>query len=203
MKIIGLTGGTGSGKSTAARRFEERGIPVIDADRIGHELIAPGGAAEASVIVAFGEDIVESGTIDRAKLGAKVFASDDARLKLNAIVHPALFAEIARRAMAHAESGAEAVMVDAALLAENGSKDAWLAGLVLVDAPVDVRVRRLREGRGIDEAESRRRIAAQTDPESKRAAADWIIDNGSGLEALYAQVDAVAEAISGDADGVS
>ena len=203
MKIIGLTGGTGSGKSTAARRFEERGIPVIDADRIGHELIAPGGAAEASVIAAFGDDIVESGTIDRAKLGAKVFASDDARLKLNAIVHPALFAEIARRAMAHAESGAEAVMVDAALLAENGSKDAWLAGLVLVDAPVEVRVQRLREGRGIDEAESRRRIAAQTDPESKRAAADWIIDNGSGLEALYAQVDAVAEAISGDADGVS
>jgi dephospho-CoA kinase len=203
MKIIGLTGGTGSGKSTAARRFEEKGIPVIDADRIGHELIAPGGAAEAAVVAAFGEDIVESGTIDRARLGAKVFASDDARLKLNAIVHPALFAEIARRAMAHAEAGAQAVLVDAALLAENGSKDPWLAGLVLVDAPVDVRVRRLREGRGIDEAESRRRIAAQTDPESKRAAADWIIDNGGGLEALYAQVDAVAEAISGNADGVS
>src|SRR5690606_21653418 len=69
MKIIGLTGGTGSGKSTAARRFEERGIPVIDADRIGHELIAPGGAAEQAVIAAFGEDILESGTIDRAKLG--------------------------------------------------------------------------------------------------------------------------------------
>ncbi|MBI1319724.1 MAG: dephospho-CoA kinase [Candidatus Hydrogenedens sp.] len=202
MKIYGLTGGTGSGKSTAARRFEERGIPVIDADRVGHDLLAPGGAAERAVIDAFGDDILTSGTIDRAKLGARVFADPEALQRLNGLVHPALFGEIARRVGEYALQGRNAVIVDAALLAENGRKEDWLEALILVTAPVEARVARLRDGRGIDEAESRRRIAAQTDPESKRAAARWVVDNGGGLVALYEQVDAIAETMLNDANGL-
>jgi len=200
MRIIGLTGGTGSGKSAAARRFEEHGIPVVDADRVGHEIIDPGGVAEQAVIEAFGEAILTDGSIDRAKLGPIVFG-DPARLRqLNVIVHPAMFGEIARRCQAYAAQGKHTVIVDAALLAESGERDPWLAGLILVVAPEDTRVKRLSEGRGIAPEETRRRMQAQTDPESKRAAADWVIDNSGDLDALHRQVDAIAEAIQSHAD---
>ncbi|MBM3290214.1 MAG: dephospho-CoA kinase [Candidatus Hydrogenedentes bacterium] len=192
MRIYGLTGGTGSGKSEAARRFAAQGVPTIDADAIGHEVIAPGGAAERGVIGAFGDGIVTGGAIDRVKLGALVFRDDAARKRLNAIVHPAIGMTIAMRCAALAEQGHDAVIVDAALLAENGRKEDYLAGLIVVIAPVELRVRRLAEHRGIDDAEARRRIAAQTPPENKLALADWTIDNSGTKDDLYAQVDAIA-----------
>lgn len=192
MRIYGLTGGTGSGKSEAARRFEARGIPVIDADAIGHEVIAPGGAAEKAVIQAFGLDIVTGGAIDRAKLGARVFSDEAARRQLNAIVHPAIGLEIAMRCAALADQGHDAVIVDAALIAENGRKEDYLSGLMVVTCPAEERVRRLVAHRGIEETEARRRIAAQTPPEEKVALADWVIDNSGTKEALYARVDAIA-----------
>ena len=191
MKVIGLTGGTGSGKSTAARRFADRGIPVIDADVIGHELIAPGGAAEAAVIERFGDAALTCGTIDRAKLGAIVFADPQALAALNAIVHPLLAAEIAARCAAHASAGARACVIDAALLGEGAALEPWLDGLVLVAAPVETRVHRLRVHRGMDEAAARARIGAQVDPERKRALARWVIQNDGSLAELYERVDAV------------
>jgi dephospho-CoA kinase len=192
MRIYGLTGGTGSGKSEAARRFEMRGIPVIDADAIGHEVIAPGGAAEKAVIQAFGPGIVTDGAVDRAKLGARVFSDTAARQQLNAIVHPAIAFEIAMRCAALADQGHDAVIVDAALIAENRRKEDYLSGLMVVTCPAEERVRRLVAHRGIEEAEARRRIAAQTPPEEKLALADWVIDNSGTKEALHARVDAIA-----------
>lgn len=192
MRIYGLTGGTGSGKSEAARRFEMRGIPVIDADAIGHEVIAPGGAAEKAVIQAFGPGIVTDGAVDRVKLGARVFSDTAARQQLNAIVHPAIAFEIAMRCAALADQGHDAVIVDAALIAENGRKEDYLSGLMVVTCPAEERVRRLVAHRGIEEAEARRRIAAQTPPEEKLALADWVIDNSGTKEALHARVDAIA-----------
>ncbi len=192
MRIYGLTGGTGSGKSEAARRFAELGVPIIDADAIGHAVIARGGAAENAVIAAFGPEIVSHGAIDRAKLGARVFRDADARGRLNAIVHPAIGTAIATRCAALAEEGHDAAIIDAALLAENGKKDDYLSGLIVVTCPLDLRVRRLTALRRIDEPEARRRIAAQTPPERKLAIADWVIDNSGSKEELRARVDAIA-----------
>jgi len=199
MRIFGITGGTGSGKSEAARRFAHHGFPVIDADAVGHEVIAPGGAAEAGVIEAFGNEILTDGVIDRAKVGARVFADADALKRLNAIVHPAIGMTIAMRCAALTEEGHDAVFIDAALLADNGRKDDYLSGLILVLCPEDERVRRLVAHRGIAEAEARRRIAAQVPPERKVALADWVIENTGTKEALHAKVDAIVEELKTDA----
>ncbi len=197
MKIIGLTGGTGSGKSTAARRFEEHGIAVVDADRIGHELLAPGGAGVQPVLDAFGDGILTSGIIDRAKLGALVF-NDPARLEqLNGLVHPLLFAEIARRIQQCAAQDSPAVVIDAALLGERGEKEPWLDALILVSAPEEVRVQRLVQGRDTPQDVAWQRVRAQSDPERKRAYSTWVVDNGGSLEHLLAQVDAIAEELRG------
>lgn len=193
MRIYGLTGGTGSGKSEAGRRFSELGIPVIDADAIGHEVIAPGGAAEKDVIAAFGEDIVSHGAIDRAKLGARIFADNAARRRLNGLVHPAIRMEIAARCAELAEKGSPIAIIDAALIGENGRRDEFLSGIILVLCPEEERVRRLVRSRGLSEDEARRRVASQTPPEAKLAIADWVIENKGTLEKLYTEVDRIAD----------
>lgn len=195
MELIGLTGGTGSGKSEAGRRLSERGLPVIDADQVGHDVIAPGGAAEAAVIAAFGQDIVVDGRIERERLAEKVFGDADALRRLNALVHPAIFSEIGARCTHYAETGAYAVIIDAALLGDSGELEPWLSGLILVTAPVETRVQRLVGLRGMQEDDARTRIAAQVDPERKRGFATWVVDNSGTLEQLYEQVDGIADAI--------
>lgn len=195
MTIAGLTGGTGSGKSTAARRFETHGIPVIDADATGHAMIAPGGPAEAEVVAAFGDGILTCGRIDREKLGALVFADPGERERLNRIVHPKMASVIAAQCAEYARVGRSACIVDAALLGEGAALEPWLDCLILVSCPEAVRVRRLVAGRGLDEARARQRIAAQMDPERKRPLARWVIENGGTLDGLHTQVDAVARAL--------
>jgi dephospho-CoA kinase len=194
MRIFGLTGGIGCGKSEAARAFARRGIPVIDADRVGHAVIEPCGAAHDALVRAFGDGVLaQGGHIDHARLASRVFADPDARDRLNAITHPAIYAEIARRCMELAEQGAKTVLVEAALIGENGMTNPLFEGLILVCCPVQERLRRLTEQRGMDRAEAERRIAAQTDPEAKRAMAKWVIENGGDLEHLQRQVEVIAE----------
>lgn len=195
MRIIGLTGGAGSGKSEAAKRFAERGIPVIDADKIGHEVIGPGGAAEQDVIAAFGEAVCVSGIINRDKLAAAVFGDAAALQRLNAIVHPAIAREIARRCRALAEAGPPAVIIDAALLAENGVREPWLDGLIVVACPREERLRRLVDRRGMRRDDADRRLRVQAPPETKFAAADWVIDNAGSLADLRRRVDEVVDRI--------
>lgn len=197
LRIYGLTGGLGSGKSEAGRRFAHHGIPVIDADRIGHEVIAPGGAAEQAVKEAFGQDVVSSGTIDREKLAARVFSDEAARRWLNELVHPLIARAIAMQCGELAGNGHERVIVEAALLAENGHREEWLDGLVLVLCSREERLHRLEASRGMPREEAERRMAAQTPPERKMNAADWIIENSGTLEALYGRVDEVVEALYG------
>lgn len=191
MRIYGLTGGTGSGKSTAAKRFAANDIPVVDADVVGHEVIAPGGIAEQAVVEAFGEDIVVGGRIDRKRLGAKVFGDAAALKRLNALVHPAMIREIAARCAALGEARHDAMIIDAALLGDQGKLDPWISGLVLVSCPAEERVRRLVLYRGFTEEEALGRVAAQVDPESKRPLATWIIENTGSLGALHREVDRV------------
>lgn len=199
MQLIGLTGGTGSGKSEAGRRFAARDMAVIDADAVGHDVIAPGGSAEDAVRAAFGEAILSEGIIDREKLGARVFGDADALRTLNALVHPAIISEIGRRCADYAEAGAPAVIIDAALIAESGKLEPWLSGLILVSCPLEERIRRLVTLRGMREDDARQRAAAQGDPDRKRPLARWVIENSGTREALYEQVDRIADAIEAEA----
>lgn len=197
MRIYGLTGSIGSGKSAAAARFAERGLPVIDADAIGHEIIAPGGLAEQAVLRHFGPDIVSCGKIDRVKLAQRVFSDPEARRTLNVITHPIIFAEIGRRCAELVQQGHADAMIEAALLGEGGAREPSLAGLVLVTCDPAERLRRLVVVRGMAPEEVRRRMAAQCPDEAKAGLADWVIDNNGAIEALYARVDAVFEEING------
>lgn len=193
MKIYALTGGIGSGKSEAARRFAALGIPVIDADRIGHEVIEPGGPAERGVIEAFGTAIVTDGRIDRKKLAARVFGDRQALDRLNALTHPAVLQEIGKRTAEWANAGHRVAIIEAALHAENGTLADWMAGLILVTCPEPIRVERLQRDRGMTPEESRARIASQTPPEKKAPLAKWIIENDGDLAHLQAQVERIAK----------
>ena len=195
MRIYGLTGGTGSGKSEAVRRFAELGIPVIDADKIGHQLHEPGGAAVERVIQAFGVDVLTDGAVDRAKLGRIVFDDAAARKQLGVIIHPMIAGVIAERCGALLEQGRNTVIIDAALLAEGGKREPWLTGLILVTCREDMRLARLVQSRGMDPEQARQRIAAQTPPETKIPLADWVIVNEGTLDQLRDRVDQVAELI--------
>lgn len=197
MLIAGLTGGTGSGKSTAARRFEQHGIAVVDADREGHALIENGGAAVSAVLEHFGESVLTCGTIDRAKLGAIVFTDSRALASLNAIMKPLIAEAIARRCAAFAEMDVEVTLVDGALLADSGKLEPWMAGgLILIHSPIDLRVERLVVSRGLTEEQARQRIASQVDPEQKRKLARWVLDNSGSVESLLEQVDEVARELT-------
>lgn len=193
MKILGLTGGIGSGKSTVAARLAHHGIPVIDADKIGHQLLDQDTAVSSAIAGAFGAEVLTEARIDREKLARKVFADADARKRLNDITHPAIVAEVRAQVEALAAAGHTMAVVEAALIAEQGKRDPWLHALILVRAPESLRKERLMLRRGLSEQEAAARIAAQTPPERKLALADYLVDNGGDLTQLHARVDALVE----------
>ncbi|MFC3998553.1 dephospho-CoA kinase [Nocardiopsis sediminis] len=180
MLRVGLTGGIGSGKSAVSRRLAEHGAVVVDADRIAREVVEPGTPALAEIVAEFGDGVLtREGALDRPRLGEIVF-SDDAKLaRLNAIVHPRV-AERTEELMSAAPNGS-VVVYDVPLLVENGLGPLYDL-VIVVDAPEDVRIERLREGRKMPVDQSRARIAAQATREDRLAAADIVIDN-SGTEA--------------------
>ena len=196
MRLIGLTGGIGSGKSTVARLFAERGAIVVDADQVAREVVEPGEPALAEIVQHFGPDVVDAeGRLDRPALAAIVFGDDEARRALEAITHPRIGERIGEhveqaRADEAADGRERVVVVDHPLLVESGAVVGFDT-VVVVETPVDVRVRRLVDARGMDEADARARVAAQADDATRRAAATHLIDNGGEPDALGAQVDAV------------
>lgn len=196
MVRIGLTGGIGSGKSTAAARFAELGATVIDADLLAREVVAIGTPGLAAVLERFGPEVRGAdGGLDRAKLGRLVFSDPRALAELNAIVHP-LVAE--RTAALTAAAGERAVLVyDVPLLVENGLADGYQA-VVVVQAPLQARLARL-AARGLDEHSARARIAAQATDEQRRAVATVLIDNSGSVADLRAQVDAAWRRLTGRA----
>ena len=196
MRIIGITGGTGAGKSSAARRFETHAIPIVDADKIGHDLIAPGGDAVSDVITAFGEEILEYGKIHRGRLGAHVFANADALATLNAIMQPRIAQKIGQRCADHAAAGHRVCLIDAALLADNGTLEPWLEALILVSSSEEQRVGRLTSHREMDPEAAWERVRAQVNPESKRSLASWVIENNGDITELHQQVDAIAHELT-------
>ena len=192
MLRLGLTGGIASGKSAVAAMLRELGFAVLDADALGHKLIEPGQAAYAEVIQEFGSSIADSsGSIDRSKLGAVVFA-DRAKLdRLNAIVHPRVAEVILSQFEVWRRAGVrDAVFVEAALLVESGIHKK-LDGLVVVWCTPEQQLERL-VARGLSEAEARRRISAQLPVEEKLRLATEKIDCSGSLEETRRQIEALA-----------
>jgi dephospho-CoA kinase len=195
MVLIGLTGGIGSGKSTVSALLAERGAVVIDADAIVHELQAPGQPVLAAMVERFGPDIVDDrGALRRQAVADVVFGDPEALADLNAIVHPAVGAEIARRLEAEVETD-HVVILDVPLLVESGRSD--LMGMIVVDVDSELAIARLVEHRGFRPDDARARVARQASREQRLAKADRVIDNAGSLEQLRAQVDDVWRWIEG------
>lgn len=193
--VIGLTGGIACGKSTVAAHFRAWGATIIDADALAREVVRPGEPALGALVRAFGEDILQpDGSLDRKRLGQRVFGNPAAVAQLNAITHPAILARTGRLLADAQRAGLAWVIYEAALILEN-KHQAGLMGLVCVVCPADVQLARLlaRNDLGVDEAKAR--IAAQTTDDVRREHATWLIDNRGDLAALEAESRRVFDAI--------
>jgi len=183
--MIGLTGGIGSGKSTVAAILADHGAVVIDADRVAHEVYMPGEEGHDRIVERFGEEVLAAdGTVDRPRLGSIVFDDKEALEDLNAIIHPLVRQEVAKRLLAASESDPEAVVVvEAALMTETG----WTGGsgvVWTVIADPDVVIDRLVELRGMDPTDVMLRIKAQASNDERRKFATTVIVNDGSLEQL-------------------
>jgi dephospho-CoA kinase len=192
---VGLTGGVASGKSTVAAVLRELGAVVVDADALAREVVAPGKPGLAEVVAEFGTEVLgPDGALDRAALGAVVFADPARRAALEAIIHPRVRA---RAAEIEAVAPAGALVVhDIPLLVETGQAGDFDAVLV-VDVPEDVQVERAVRERGWTPEEARARIAAQATREQRRAAATHLIDNSGTPDDLRHRVTEVVEELLG------
>ena len=193
--VFGLTGGVASGKSTVAARFRAKGLPVIDADQLAREVVAPGTPGLAAVVEAFGREILaEDGSLDRAKLAEVVFHDRDKRRILNGILHPRIAAASAERIAELDAAGEKLACYEAALLVENGLVDAFRP-LVVVAVAEETQVARAMARDDATEAQARARIAAQLPLATKIAAADHVIDTSGPREETAPRVDAVLDEI--------
>jgi dephospho-CoA kinase len=192
MLRYGLTGGIATGKSTVGAMLRERGFPVLEADKVSHALVEPGGAAYEEVIARFGREILDGNRrIDRARLGAIVFADRQKLDQLNGILHPRVEREALKQLGELERSGSyPAAFVEAALIFEAGL-DERLDGVVVTWCLPEQQLARLIE-RGLSEAEARQRIAMQMPVPEKMALATEKIDCSGSMEETQRQVDALA-----------
>ena len=195
MLVAGLTGGIGSGKSTVAALLAARGAVVVDADRLARDVVAPGTPGYRAVVDRFGPGVVGAdGSVDRRALAGLVFEDPEALAELNAIVHPLVRAGIADRLddLAGTDS---VVVLEIPLLVESG-RSYGASVVIVVDCPEDVALQRLVAGRGMDEADARRRMAAQVSRADRLAAADIVLDNSGSLADLERRADELWAALA-------
>lgn len=193
MRVFGLTGGIGSGKSTVARLFREEGIPVVDADGISREATMPGKPAHAEIVRTFGTEILlPDGRIDRKKLGAIVFADPGKRAELEAITHPRILEGIREAVSALAAEGHAIAIVEAALIHEKGRQGLFEA-VIGVACDRGTQTERLMRRDGIPRQEALKILSAQMDPGEKTRASDYVIENSGALATTRAQVGALAK----------
>jgi dephospho-CoA kinase len=189
MRLIGVTGGIATGKSTVDRMLAAHGATVIDADELAREAVNPGEGTLDQVAARFGRDVIRpDGTLDRSRVGEIVFADETARRDLERIMHPRIMELMQERIAAALAGPAPLVAVDVPLLFEN-TREAMFEGVLLVYASRDVQLHRLHERNGLDKAAALQRLAAQLPIDEKRERATWIIDNGDGLDATSRAVD--------------
>ncbi|WP_421017410.1 dephospho-CoA kinase [Furfurilactobacillus cerevisiae] len=186
--VIGLTGGIASGKSTVSKMFATAGIPIIDADKIAHEVVAPNTTALADIVSTFGDTVLTAtGQLDRHKLGNLVFNDDDKLAELNAIVQPVIRKVIRSRIDRSRNRNTPVVVLDAPLLLEQHyEKDVDL--IVVVSVPLKIQQARLMARDNLSLAEANERIESQLSLANKVAKADVVIDNSQQLEETRLQV---------------
>jgi dephospho-CoA kinase len=197
MALIALTGGIASGKSTIANRLAEHGAVIVDADAIVRDVQQPGSPVLTELAAEFGADLItDSGELDRAALGKRVFGDEDAVARLNEIVHPAVKIESQRRFQAAQAADPDAVVVyDVPLLVEARLAEPWDL-IVVADAPAELRLHRLVSLRGLNAETAAARIASQVSDAQRRAVADVIIDTSGTLDYTLAQTDALWRRLS-------
>lgn len=184
---VGLTGGIGSGKTTVAKAFTALGVTVMDADALARQLSRPGGAAFQQIVAQFGGEIVDAqGCIDRRRLGRMVFASQQKRRRLEAILHPPIRAQMNARAMRDARPYC---ILDIPLLIES-RQHLDMQRVLVVTCARDVRIRRIknRAGNRLTDADIERVMQSQVDDDARLKAADDVIDNNGGVGDLQRQV---------------
>ncbi len=191
MILVGLTGGIGSGKSTVSAALAARGAVIVDADAVVRDVQQPGSPVLQAMADRFGPEVIAAdGSLNRAAVAAVAFADPEALKALNAIVHPAVGAEMNRRVMAELPTD-HIVVMDIPLLTENPREG--LQGVIVVDVPVETQVQRLVQFRGFDEGDAMARIGKQSTRQARLATAGFVVDNSGDLAALEPQIDALWE----------
>lgn len=201
-RIIGLTGGIASGKSTVGRQLRQLGAVVVDADEVARAVVEPGRPAYERIVAAFGTGVLKESShagdngepadraappLDREKLAARVFSDNAARLRLNQITHPEIAAESGRRIAAAAAAGAPVIIYEVPLLVENNLQHG-LDGVIVVDVPEEVQLARAVQRGGLTVEQARARMTAQSGRAERLRAANWVIDNRGDAAATAAQV---------------
>ena len=194
IKLVGLTGGIASGKSTVAQMLRERGISVLDADAIARQVVEPGQPAHGEIAAAWPEVIAADGRIDRKKLGAIVFSDPSSQARVQAITHPRIREQVAVQAAALAAAGHRLAFLEAALLVETGYYQ-QLDGLVVVAVDAEAQVERLMARDTCSRDSALARIHAQKPLADKIRVADHVIDNGGSLEATRTRLAQILHAI--------
>ncbi len=188
MMWIGLTGGIASGKSTVAKFFKARGVPVIDADLISRQVLGPGTPGLRSVIGVFGHEIVDAeGHLNRRELGKKVFGHPEMLLRLESIVHPLVQQEVAKQRQQAQESGAQLAIYDVPLLFEK-RLESQFDGVITVHSTLENQKTRMKVRDQLSDREIEQRLASQLPLDQKKARSHWNLQNDGSLKELEAQV---------------
>jgi len=195
VKLVGLTGGIASGKTTVAKIMKRLGTAIVDADALSREVVEPGRDAWKAIVDTFGAEVLRPDqTLDRQKLRAVIFNNSTARKKLESIIHPRVRALAEERINQQAAAGYEIVVYEVPLLFE-GNLHEWLRPVVLVACDADVQRQRLQQRDRLTPEEAQKHIDAQMSLEEKRRLADYVIENDGDLESLERQVEAVLKRI--------
>jgi dephospho-CoA kinase len=196
VKLVGLTGGIASGKSTVAAIFRRLGAEIVNADELAREVVEPGAEAWQEIVKEFGPTVLQADqAIDRRKLREVIFNNPEARKKLEAIIHPRVRALAEKKIRAFEAAGSAVVIYEVPLLFETQIHH-WIRPVILVACDVERQKSRIQERDLLTAAEAQRHIDAQMSLEDKRRLADYIIENNGGLAELEAQVKAVLEKIN-------
>jgi dephospho-CoA kinase len=195
VKLVGLTGGIASGKSTVAEILARQGAAIINADVLAREVVEPDRQAWTEIVNAFGTAVLQPDrALDRQKLRAIIFDDPDARKKLESIIHPQVRALAEQRIREHAAAGYAVIVYEVPLLFE-GNLQEWLRPVILVACDVDTQKKRLQSRDNLSAVQAQKHIEAQMSLEEKRRLADYVIENNGSLEDLERQVQAVLEKI--------
>ncbi|HSK29713.1 MAG TPA: dephospho-CoA kinase [Candidatus Limnocylindria bacterium] len=195
MRLVGLTGGIASGKSTVAKILESLGTAIVNADTLAREVVEPGREAWKDIVATFGTEILQPDqSIDRQKLRAIIFNNPDARRELESIIHPRVRALAEQRIRESTAAGYSVIVYEVPLLFE-GNLHEWLRPVILVACDIETQLERLQRRDGLDRAQAQKHIDAQMSLEEKRRLADYVIENNGNLDELKIQVEAVLEKV--------